>query len=40
MSLSEKNELTINDICGVLDCGLAVNVDRVLAQIEGGMTTA
>jgi len=37
VSLSDKNELTIHDIWSVLDCGMAVNVDRVLAQIEGGV---
>lgn len=30
-------ELTINDVWGVLDCGIAVNVDRVKAQMEGGI---
>ena len=37
VSLNDKNELTINEICGVLDCGLAVNPDRVRAQMEGGI---
>jgi len=37
VSLSDQNELTINDIFGVIDCGRAVNVDRVLAQMEGGI---
>jgi isoquinoline 1-oxidoreductase beta subunit len=37
VSLSDKNELKINEIFGVIDCGLAVNVDRVLAQMEGGI---
>ncbi len=31
------NEVTINDIYGVIDCGLAVNRDRVMAQMEGGI---
>jgi isoquinoline 1-oxidoreductase beta subunit len=30
-------QLTINEICAVLDCGLAVNPDRVRAQMEGGI---
>lgn len=33
----EHNELTINEAFCVLDCGLAVNIDRVTAQIEGGI---
>jgi isoquinoline 1-oxidoreductase subunit beta len=37
VSLSDANELTINDIYGVLDCGMAVNRDRVKAQMEGGI---
>ncbi len=37
VSLNDKNELTINEICGVIDCGLAVNPDRVRAQMEGGI---
>jgi isoquinoline 1-oxidoreductase beta subunit len=37
VSLGPDNQLTIHDIWGALDCGLAVNRDRVLAQIEGGI---
>ena len=37
VSLNDKNELTINEIFGVIDCGLAVNRDRVKAQMEGGI---
>jgi isoquinoline 1-oxidoreductase subunit beta len=37
VSLNDQNELTINEICGVIDCGLAVNPDRVRAQMEGGI---
>jgi isoquinoline 1-oxidoreductase beta subunit len=37
VSLNDKNEVTINDIYGVIDCGLAVNRDRVMAQMEGGI---
>jgi isoquinoline 1-oxidoreductase beta subunit len=31
------NELTINDVYATIHCGLAVNRDRVLAQMEGGV---
>ncbi len=37
VSLNDRNEVTINDIYGVIDCGLAVNRDRVMAQMEGGI---
>jgi isoquinoline 1-oxidoreductase beta subunit len=37
VSLNDQNEVTINDIYGVVDCGLAVNRDRVMAQMEGGI---
>jgi len=37
VSLNDRNELTVNEICGVIDCGLAVNPDRVRAQMEGGI---
>jgi len=37
VSLNDKNEVTINDLFGVIDCGLAVNYDRVMAQMEGGI---
>lgn len=36
-SLNDNNELTINDIWGAIHCGLAVNRDRVMAQMEGGI---
>jgi isoquinoline 1-oxidoreductase subunit beta len=36
-SLNDKNELTINDVWGTIHCGLAVNRDRVLAQMQGGI---
>jgi isoquinoline 1-oxidoreductase beta subunit len=36
-SLNEANELTINDVWGCIHCGLAVNRDRVMAQMEGGI---
>ncbi|HEX2835889.1 MAG TPA: molybdopterin cofactor-binding domain-containing protein [Thermoanaerobaculia bacterium] len=37
VSLNESNELTINEVHASIDCGLAVNPDRVRAQIEGGI---
>jgi isoquinoline 1-oxidoreductase beta subunit len=37
VSLSDANELTINDVYTVVDCGLAVNPDRVKAQMEGAV---
>ena len=37
VSLSPANELTINDVYTVVDCGLAVNPDRVKAQMEGAV---
>jgi isoquinoline 1-oxidoreductase beta subunit len=37
VSLNEKKELTINEVFGAIHCGLAVNRDRVLAQMEGGI---
>jgi isoquinoline 1-oxidoreductase beta subunit len=37
VSLSEDNELTVNEAFCAIDCGLAVNLDRVRAQIEGGI---
>jgi isoquinoline 1-oxidoreductase beta subunit len=37
VSVSDRNEVTINEIFGVIDCGLAVNPDRVRAQMEGGI---
>src|SRR4051794_7865609 len=33
----DGNGVTINDLFGVIDCGLAVNYDRVMAQMEGGI---
>jgi isoquinoline 1-oxidoreductase subunit beta len=37
VSLSDKNELTVNEAFCAIDCGIAVNPDRVAAQIEGGI---
>ena len=37
VSLNAKNELTIHDVYTVVDCGLAVNPDRVRAQMEGAV---
>jgi len=37
VSLNDANELTINDVYTVVDCGLAVNPDRVEAQMEGAV---
>ena len=37
VSLSDNNEVTVNEAWCAIDCGLAVNVDRVRAQIEGGI---
>jgi isoquinoline 1-oxidoreductase beta subunit len=37
VSLGDKNELTVNDVYTVVDCGLAVNPDRVKAQMEGAV---
>ena len=37
VSLGDDNELTINEAFCAFDCGLAVNIDRVTAQIEGGI---
>ena len=37
VTLNENNELTINEMHGAVDCGVAINPDRVAAQIEGGM---
>jgi isoquinoline 1-oxidoreductase beta subunit len=37
VSLSDTNELTINEIYGAIDCGQAVNPDRIRAQMEGGI---
>ena len=31
------NELTINEIHGAIDCGQAINPDRVTAQMQGGI---
>jgi isoquinoline 1-oxidoreductase subunit beta len=35
--LNQLRELTIHDIYAVIDCGIAVNPDRVKAQMEGGI---
>jgi len=37
VSLNDANELTIHDVFGAIHCGLAVNRDRVMAQMEGGI---
>ncbi|HEX8169948.1 MAG TPA: molybdopterin cofactor-binding domain-containing protein [Thermoanaerobaculia bacterium] len=37
VEVGPNNELIIHDIWGALDCGLAVNRDRVIAQMEGGI---
>jgi isoquinoline 1-oxidoreductase subunit beta len=37
VSLGDDNELTVNEAFCAFDCGLAVNIDRVIAQIEGGI---
>ncbi len=37
VSLNEANELTVNEIFAAIDCGIGVNVDRILAQMEGGI---
>jgi isoquinoline 1-oxidoreductase beta subunit len=33
----DVKELKINEIYAAIDCGIAVNVDRVKAQVEGGV---
>jgi isoquinoline 1-oxidoreductase subunit beta len=40
VSLDEAGVLTIHEIHGAVDCGIAVNPDRVKAQIEGGIVYA
>jgi isoquinoline 1-oxidoreductase subunit beta len=37
VSLGDDNKLTINEAHVAVDCGIAVNPDRVRAQIEGGI---
>jgi isoquinoline 1-oxidoreductase beta subunit len=37
VSLDENNKLMINEIYGTIDCGLAVNRDRIVAQMQGGI---
>jgi isoquinoline 1-oxidoreductase beta subunit len=37
VSLSEANELTVNEVWAAVDCGQAINPDRVKAQMEGGI---
>jgi isoquinoline 1-oxidoreductase beta subunit len=37
VSLGPNNELTINEAHAAIDCGIAVNPDRVRAQVEGGI---
>jgi isoquinoline 1-oxidoreductase subunit beta len=36
VTVSKKGKLTISRVEAVIDCGLAVNPDRVRSQIEGG----
>ena len=37
VSINDLNELTINEVYAAIDCGIAVNPDRVRAQMEGGI---
>jgi isoquinoline 1-oxidoreductase beta subunit len=37
VSFNDAGELTIHDVYTVVDCGLAVNPDRVKAQMEGAV---
>lgn len=37
VSLSDANELTINEVHVAYDCGQVINPDRVKAQMEGGI---
>jgi len=37
VSVTENYQLKIHEIHGAIDCGLAVNPDRVRAQMEGGI---
>lgn len=37
VTVNDRKEVTINELFGVIDCGLAVNRDRVTAQMEGGI---
>ena len=37
VSLDEFNALTIHEIYGAIDCGMAINPDRIRAQMEGGI---
>ena len=36
-SLNDAKELTVNEVWAAIDCGIAVNPDRVMAQMEGGI---
>ncbi len=36
VSVSEKNELKINEAWGAIDCGRAINPNHIRAQMEGG----
>ncbi len=35
--VTESNELVVHEVYGAIDCGLAVNPERVRAQMEGGI---
>lgn len=37
VGISKENELQVNQIWAVADCGLAINPDKAKAQIEGGI---
>jgi isoquinoline 1-oxidoreductase subunit beta len=37
VTLTDNNELIINEIHESIDCGIAINPDRVHAQLQGGM---
>jgi len=37
VSVNEMNELTIHEVHAAIDCGIAVNPDRIKAQMEGGI---
>ena len=38
--LNEVNELTIHEIYAAIDCGVPVNPDRIMAQMEGASSMA
>ncbi len=37
VSVNDMNELTIHEVHAAIDCGVAVNPDRIVAQMEGGI---